>query len=89
MNAGASRRFLVKRQWCSHRGKVDNCQVGVFWGYVSAKGKALVELGGPGRAPADRAKGVLAGSVVTADRAPEPVTLCLTLGLVNVAGPAA
>src|SRR5215510_13646824 len=20
----------VKRQWCSHRGKVDNCQVGVF-----------------------------------------------------------
>jgi SRSO17 transposase len=25
----------VKRQWCSHRGKVDNCQVGVFMGYVS------------------------------------------------------
>ena len=24
----------VKRQWCSHRGKVDNCQVGVFMGYV-------------------------------------------------------
>ena len=22
----------VKRQWCSHRGKVDNCQVGVFMG---------------------------------------------------------
>ena len=25
----------VKRQWCGHRGKVDNCQVGVFMGYVS------------------------------------------------------
>jgi SRSO17 transposase len=25
----------VKRQWCSHRGKVDNCQVGVDMGYVS------------------------------------------------------
>ena len=24
----------VKRQWCSHRGKVDNCQVGVYMGYV-------------------------------------------------------
>jgi SRSO17 transposase len=22
----------VKRQWCGHRGKVDNCQVGVFMG---------------------------------------------------------
>ena len=25
----------VKRQWCGHRGKIDNCQVGVFMGYVS------------------------------------------------------
>src|SRR5437870_10503517 len=25
----------VKRQWCSHRGKVDTRQVGVFMGYVS------------------------------------------------------
>jgi SRSO17 transposase len=25
----------VKRQWCSHRGKVDNCQVGVDMGDVS------------------------------------------------------
>jgi hypothetical protein len=24
----------VKRQWCSHRGKVDNCQVGVYMGYI-------------------------------------------------------
>ena len=33
----------VKRQWCSHRGKVDNCQVGVFMGYVSRQiGRAHV-----------------------------------------------
>src|SRR5256712_3095053 len=25
----------VKRQWCGHRGKVDNCQVGVYMGDVS------------------------------------------------------
>jgi len=31
----------VKRQWCSHRGKVDNCQVGVFLGYVSRHDHAL------------------------------------------------
>jgi SRSO17 transposase len=28
----------VKRQWCGHRGKVDNCQVGVFMGYVRLGG---------------------------------------------------
>jgi SRSO17 transposase len=33
----------VDRQWCGRLGKVDNCQVGVFWGYVSGKGKALVD----------------------------------------------
>jgi SRSO17 transposase len=32
----------VKRQWCSHRGKVDNCQVGVFMGYVSRHDHALL-----------------------------------------------
>jgi SRSO17 transposase len=31
----------VKRQWCSHRGKVDNCQVGVFMGDVSRYDHAL------------------------------------------------
>src|SRR4029434_9987490 len=31
----------VKRQWCGHRGKVDNCQVGVFMGYVSRRDHAL------------------------------------------------
>ena len=34
----------VKRQWCGHRGKVDNCQVGVFMGYVSAHDHALVDF---------------------------------------------
>lgn len=33
----------VKRQWCGRRGKVDNCQVGVYLGYVSSKGHALVD----------------------------------------------
>src|SRR4030095_9113708 len=32
----------VKRQWCGHRGKVNNCQVGVFMGYVSRHEHALV-----------------------------------------------
>ena len=34
----------VKRQWCSHRGKVDNCQVGVFMGYVSRADHALLDF---------------------------------------------
>jgi SRSO17 transposase len=34
----------VKRQWCSHRGKVDNCQVGVFMGYVSEQDHALLDF---------------------------------------------
>jgi SRSO17 transposase len=34
----------VKRQWCSHRGKVDNCQVGVFMGYVSRHEHALLDF---------------------------------------------
>jgi SRSO17 transposase len=34
----------VKRQWCSHRGKVDNCQVGVFMGYVSYHDHALLDF---------------------------------------------
>jgi SRSO17 transposase len=32
----------VKCQWCGHRGKVDNCQVGVFMGYVSRHDHALL-----------------------------------------------
>jgi SRSO17 transposase len=34
----------VKRQWCGHRGKVDNCQVGVFMGYVSRQDHALLDF---------------------------------------------
>ena len=34
----------VKRQWCSHRGKIDNCQVGVFMGYVSRHDHTLLDF---------------------------------------------
>jgi SRSO17 transposase len=34
----------VKRQWCGHRGKVDNCQVGVFMGYVCNDEHALLDF---------------------------------------------
>jgi SRSO17 transposase len=33
----------VARQWCGRLGKLDNCQVGVFVGYASARGLALVD----------------------------------------------
>lgn len=33
----------VKRQWCGRLGKLENCQVGVFLGYVTPQGKALVD----------------------------------------------
>jgi len=33
----------VARQWCGRLGKVENCQVGVFLGYVSHAGHALVD----------------------------------------------
>ena len=34
----------VKRQWCGHRGKVDNCQVGVYMGYVSRDDHVLLDF---------------------------------------------
>jgi SRSO17 transposase len=34
----------VERQWCGHRGKVDNCQVGVFMGYVCGQEHALLDF---------------------------------------------
>jgi SRSO17 transposase len=34
----------VKRQWCGHSGKVDNCQVGVFMGYISRRDHALLDF---------------------------------------------
>ncbi len=33
----------VSRQWCGRLGKIDNCQVGVFMGYVSRLEHALVD----------------------------------------------
>ena len=33
----------VGRQYCGAVGKVDNCQVGVFLGYVTPKGRALLD----------------------------------------------
>lgn len=34
----------VQRQWCGRLGKVENCQVGVYLGYVSRRGHALVDF---------------------------------------------
>lgn len=34
----------VQRQWCGRLGKVENCQVGVYLGYVSHGGHALVDF---------------------------------------------
>jgi SRSO17 transposase len=34
----------VARQWCGRLGKVDNCQVGVFMGYVGRRDHALVDV---------------------------------------------
>lgn len=33
----------VARQWCGRLGKKENCQVGVFLGYASCKGKTLLD----------------------------------------------
>jgi SRSO17 transposase len=33
----------VARQWCGRLGKIDNCQVGVFLAYVSARGYAPLD----------------------------------------------
>ena len=33
----------VARQWCGRLGKVDNCQAGVFLGYVTPRGKTLID----------------------------------------------
>jgi hypothetical protein len=34
----------VARQWCGRLGKVENCQVGVYLGYASHRGHALVDF---------------------------------------------
>ena len=33
----------VQRQWCGRLGKVENCQVGVFLGYVAPFGSAFLD----------------------------------------------
>lgn len=33
----------VARQWCGRLGKQDNCQIGVYLGYISNKGHTLVD----------------------------------------------
>lgn len=34
----------VNRQWCGRLGKVENCQVGIYMGYVSHEEHALVDM---------------------------------------------
>jgi SRSO17 transposase len=34
----------VQRQWCGRLGKVENCQVGIYLGYVSRRDHALVDM---------------------------------------------
>ena len=34
----------VQRQWCGRLGKIDNCQVGIYLGYVSRREQALVDV---------------------------------------------
>src|SRR4051794_7216616 len=34
----------VQRQWCGRLGKIDNCQVGIYLGYVSRQEHALVDV---------------------------------------------
>src|SRR5262245_51020020 len=34
----------VQRQWCGRLGKLDNCQVGIYLGYVSRREHALVDV---------------------------------------------
>jgi SRSO17 transposase len=34
----------VQRQWCGRLGKIDNCQVGIYMGYVSRRDHALVDV---------------------------------------------
>ena len=34
----------VQRQWCGRLGKIDNCQVGIYMGYVSRRDHGLVDM---------------------------------------------
>jgi SRSO17 transposase len=41
----------VARQWCGRLGKIDNCQVGIYLGYVSRKEHTLVDARDGARGP--------------------------------------
>jgi SRSO17 transposase len=34
----------VQRQWCGRLGKIENCQIGIYLGYVSSRAHALVDF---------------------------------------------
>src|SRR5579862_6235061 len=53
----------VQRQWCGRLGKIDNCQVGIYLGYVGRDDHALVDvrLYLPREWARDRARRELAG----------------------------
>lgn len=34
----------VQRQWCGRLGKIENCQIGIYLGYVSSREHALVDF---------------------------------------------
>ena len=34
----------VAKQWCGRLGKVENCQVGIYMGYVTRKEHAIVNV---------------------------------------------
>src|ERR1700757_1641668 len=34
----------VQRQWCGRLGKIENCQIGIYLGYVSRREHALVDF---------------------------------------------
>jgi SRSO17 transposase len=51
----------VARQYCGASGKIDNCQVGVFLSWQTAKGHALSRSGALPAAGMDRRPGALSG----------------------------
>lgn len=71
----------VARQWCGRLGKIDNCQVGVYLGYVSSKGHTLVdaELYLPEEWTKDKARMVRAGVPKERQRHRTRHELCLEL----------
>jgi SRSO17 transposase len=71
----------VARQWCGRLGKIENCQVGVYMAYVTAKGHALVdtELFLPQEWTADKKRMKRAGVPKEFHRHRTRLELCLEL----------